>query len=280
MKAAASELDVNVSTVARRLDALEDDLGQHLFDRSSEGTRPTAAAEELVPFAEEMERAALGFSRTLDGFESEPEGIVRVAAPPGLVDHFLAPVIADLVSCHPRIRIEVLSSIAYADLTRREADIALRAVRPKSGDLVATRLGRAKYTLLASPGVAKRLGRLCRLDDATWVTYGEELAHLDEVAWVVDNVSPERILLRANSLTAQIQAVRSGLGVKPEVTPFLGLDGLAEVKLAPALKKMLPPLPEGSLWLVGHRAHRGVPRIAAVWDFLLGRFREIVASGR
>ena len=276
LKAAARDLGVNVSTVSRRLDALENATSQHLFDRTPEGTQPTAAAELMLPFAERMEREAMGFSRALDGLEAEADGVVRITAPPGVVDHFLAPAIADLVARYPRVRIDVLSSIGYADLTRREADIALRIVRPASGDLVATRLSTASYALVASPALAKRIGRLRDLDDATWVTYGEELGHLPEVSWVTGQVAPERIVLRANSMTAQIEAIRTGLGVRLETRPFLKLPGLKEVKLATGLRRKLRPLPEASLWLVGHRALRDVPRIAAVWAFLLERFRAIV----
>jgi len=87
-------------------------------------------------------------------------------------------------------------------------------------------------------------------------------------------VAPERILLRANSFSAQMQAVRSGVGVKLVAEPFLGLDGVTKVKLSPDLDRSLRTLPTASLWLVGHRALRNVPRVAAVWSFLLETFRE------
>jgi DNA-binding transcriptional LysR family regulator len=277
LKAAAAALGVNISTVSRRLDSLEDGIDQHLFDRTPEGTRPTAAAELLLPFAEQMEQAALGATQALEGLEAEPEGVVRVTAPPGVADHFLAPSIVDLVKRYPRLRVEIIASIGYADLTRREADIALRSIRPASGDLVATRLGTAAYAVAASPKLAKKIGRLRRLEDASWITYGDDLGHLAEVKWVTDQVPEESIVLRATSITAQLEAVRSGLGVRLEVRPFLGLTGITEVPLAPPLRKSLHEMPEGTLWLVGHRALRNVPRIAAVWEFLQQRFRAALS---
>jgi DNA-binding transcriptional LysR family regulator len=276
LKAAAAELSVNISTVARRLDAFEEAIGQHLFDRTSDGSYPTAAAEQLLPFAESMEKAAMGASHAIDGFEAEPEGNVRIAAPPGLVDHFLAGAIAELLALHPRLTIELLSSIAYADLTRREADIALRSMRPAAGDLVATKLGTAASTVVVSPACATARSRVSDLGTLAWITYGEDLGHLPEVTWITTQVPPERIVMRSNSLTAQIQAVRSGLGATVTSRPFLELDGLVEQRFAPKLKKSLRAFPEASLWLVGHRALRDVPRIAATWSFIRERFCRIV----
>jgi len=276
LKSAASQLGVNISTVGRRLDAFEQSVSLHLFDRTPEGTRPTAAAEQLVPFAESMERAAMGFSHALDGLEAEPEGLVRITAPPGVVDHFLAADIAELLARHPRLTVEILSTIGYADLTRREADLALRIMRPARGDLISTKLGTFTSTMLVSPTVAAEVGTLRDLNDLRWVTYAEDLGHLPETSWISSQVAPDRIVMRSNSMSAHLAAVRSGLGATLAPTPYAGLEGLTELSLSRPLAKKLRPLPEGSLWLVGHRALRDVPRIAATWSFLSERFRGVV----
>lgn len=268
LHAAAHDLSVNVSTVGRRLDALEAAVGLHLFDRTPGGTQPTQAADELLPHAEAMERSALGIAHAVDGLEAEPEGLVRLAAPPGLAEQFLAGAIGELLARHPRLRVEILSSIGYADLTRREADLALRTVKPASGDLVARRLGTAPFALAAAPRLAESLGALRDLDDATWITYGEDLAHMPDCQWVTAQVSGARLVLRTSSMTAQIEAARGGVGVVPLPRPFLRLPGLSPVRLARSLARRVRPLPEGALWLVGHRALRHVPRIAATWTFL------------
>jgi DNA-binding transcriptional LysR family regulator len=275
LKAAAGRLDVNISTVARRLDSFEEALSMHLFDRTPDGTVATAAAEQLVPFAESMERAALGFTHALDGLEAEPEGRVRITAPPGIADHFLAPAIGALLTRHPKLSVEIVSSIGYADLTRREADIALRITRPAAGDLVAVRLGTATSTVISSCERAAELEPLRRLDDVCWITYAEDLGHLPETSWITGQVSADRIVLRSNSMTAHLNAIRSGLGVTLSSTPVAALEGLAAVRLAPKLARACLPFPESSLWLVGHRALREVPRIAAVWTFIQDQFRIV-----
>ncbi|MEZ4443837.1 MAG: LysR family transcriptional regulator [Polyangiaceae bacterium] len=277
LTAAARTLHVNISTVSRRLDALEATLGRHLFDRTPDGTRPTAVMEQLAPFAERMEQAAHGLVRGLEGLEAQPEGKVILAAPPGLVDHFLAPRLTELFARHPKLRIEILSAIGYADLTRREADLALRARRPASGDLVATRVGAHPYVVLgaADPPPA----RLRDPARAAWTTWGPDLAMAADARWLAAAVPRDRVLLATSSMTAQIEAVRSGLVYMIAPAPYATLPGLAEVPLSRPLRASLDELPMGSLWLVGHRALRDVPRIAATWDFLVEAFDQPPARG-
>lgn len=272
LKQAATHLSVNVSTVGRRLDALEEAVGIHLFDRTPEGTRPTAAAEALVPFAESMEQAVVGLQQALEGFEVEPEGEVRLTAPPGLVDHFLAPRLHELATRHPKLRLQILSSIGYADLTRREADLALRAIRPAAGDFVATKLVSHGTIIVASTAMARSVGRLRDPDEVRWITWGEDLAHLPDSRWVTQHVATEQVILRTSHMSAQIEAVRSGLGVMLAPVPYGDLRGLAALPCAPKLRASLAEIPQASLWLVGHRALRHVPRIDAVWTWLRSLF--------
>jgi DNA-binding transcriptional LysR family regulator len=274
LKRAAESIGVNISTVSRRLDALEELLGTHLFDRTPDGVRPTAAAEQLVPHAEGMERAAQGFMHGLEGFEVDVEGIVRITAPPGLVDSFLAPALPELCDAHPRLRIQILASVGYADLTRREADLALRIMRPESGDLVATRLAAHPWCVVASPEHAAALGRLRDADATRWVTWGEELAHLPDARWLAAHASREQVVLETSSMRAQLEAVRAGLGCMVVPRPYAELPGLARVRCAGALEKALTAMPEGTLWLVGHRALREVPRVAVVWTWLKRLFER------
>lgn len=270
LKRASHELGVNISTVSRRLDALETLVGAHLFDRTPEGTWPTAAAEQLVPFAERMERAAHEFARGLSGFEVEPEGTVRITAPPGVVDAFIAPALVDLVQAYPRLRIQIVSSIGYADLTRHEADLALRLLRPATGDLVSTRLATHPFLVVAAPTHAAAVGRLRKPEDTRWVTWGEDLAHLPDARWIDEHVPRERVVLETSSMSAQLAAVRAGLGAMLAPVPYADLPGLTAMDCTPRLRRSLAALPEGTLWLVGHRALREVPRIAAVWGWIKG----------
>src|SRR5262245_1917158 len=89
LAAAAARLGMDVSTVSRRIDRLEDDLGAHLFERTKDGTIPTAAAEAMVAAAEEMERGLARFATAVDAIEKTAEGVVRLTCPPGVADAFI-----------------------------------------------------------------------------------------------------------------------------------------------------------------------------------------------
>jgi len=280
MKQAGATLGVNVSTVARRLDALEERLGHFLFDRTPDGTVPTAATEALLPFAEAMEHAAHGAANALDGLEREVEGVVRLTAPPGLIDHFFGDLFVTLAERHPKLRVEMISSIGYADLTRREADLAVRAIRPAVGDLVAVRLVHdVPYAVVASPEVAAEHDGLRDARRARWTTYTAALDHLPETAWTVAQAG-DQLVLRTDSFTTQLQSVRAGLGLMVAPEPYAELEGVAAVRLSPKLRRSLAVLPRGTLWLVGHRALRHVPRVAVVWDALLEAFDVSRSRGR
>lgn len=137
LSGAGAALSLDASTVSRRLAGLEEALGATLFDRTRDGVLPTAAAEQLLSAAEDAENAAFAVARIAEGLERSPEGTVRITAPPLLVDAFLAPAMPGFRKRFPALTLELLASASFADLTRREADIALRMSRPSTGDLVA-----------------------------------------------------------------------------------------------------------------------------------------------
>lgn len=268
LKRAAPTLGVNISTASRRLDALEDELGVRLFDRTPEGAKPTDAAERLLVHAEAMERGAMGIMRAVDGLEVEPEGVVRLAAPPGVADHFLVPRLGSLLERHPKVRLQILASIGYADLTRREADLALRMRRPSGGDFTVKRLAKYPYVVITAD---RRRRSSKRFDDASrlsWVTWGEDLGSRGDRRWVFEHAGTDAVLLETSSMTAQLEAVREGLGVMLVPLPYVGLRGVRRLMLSERLEASLATIPADSLWLVGHRALRDVPRIAAVWEWL------------
>jgi DNA-binding transcriptional LysR family regulator len=271
---AAQALETHASTIGRRLAALEAALGGHLFDRASDGLHATDLAEALVPLAEAMEARIADVRRVIEGRETEPEGWVRVTAPPGIATFFVAPALPRLYARYPGLRVELLPSVAYADLTRHEADLALRAGLPSSGDLLSTRVAEITMRPLASPSVVEDLGALRRLDDAWWLQWSDTLAHLPDARWIASNVSADRIALRCSTFEPLVLAARAGVGVMMGGAGTFGPEPLEPVRLAPALAKRLPPFPQGSLYLVGHRALRDVPRIAAVWDFIVDAARD------
>jgi len=283
---AAARLGLDVSTVSRRLDRLEDELGVALFDRTRDGTVATAAAEAMLPAAEDMERGLAQFAAAVDAIETTAEGVVRLTAPPGVADAFIAPLLARFYQRFPRVTVELDASIGYADLTRREADLAVRAVRPKSGDLIAVKVVATPVMPMTSPAYASELGRLARWSDARWITWGADLAQLATARWFREHVADTAPVLRTSHYASQLAAAAAGLGVVLASEPFRFVRSLVPVAIRRTLQPSWDALPVEELWLVGHRALRTVPRIAALWDFLAehladpSRASELMGSSR
>jgi DNA-binding transcriptional LysR family regulator len=265
---AGARLSLDISTVSRRLDRLEESVGAPLFDRTREGTAPTAFAEQMLAPAEEMELAAIRFSAAGAQRETTVEGTVRLTVPPGIADAFVAPALVRLHVRHPKLVVELDASVGYANLTRREADLAIRFVRPASGELVSVKLVTAQAAALGSAEYAHELGKLKRLEDARWIMWDHDLAHIPDAVWLRKHGPSIAPVFRTSHFASQLAAARAGLGLVVTAQPF-AKAGLVEVAHARALDAVWSDLPTSTLWLVGHQALRHVPRVAAVWSFVL-----------
>ena len=128
MRAAAERLGVNHSTVLRRIAQLEERLGVHMFEKLPSGYRLTAAGEEVLEFAEQMEASSHQLETRVFGRDQSVRGLLRVTLAPSLATHLLMPDFADFARLHPDIEMDILSSGEVANLTNREADVAIRVV--------------------------------------------------------------------------------------------------------------------------------------------------------
>jgi DNA-binding transcriptional LysR family regulator len=273
LAAAAPRLGADVSTVSRRIERLEAELGVPLFERGATGMTLTAAGARLVPAAEAMARALGELGVALAAVEAEATGVVRLTGPPGVIETFVAPALPRFYARHPRVAVELDASVGYADLTRGEADLALRVARPASGELVAQRLVATRSLPAASPSYAASLGTLTDLAAARWIGWGHDLAQIPEARWLATHVAVGPVL-RTSSFSAQLGAAASGVGVTLVPAPYLPRAGLVPVRLGRSLARAKAALPAGELWLVGAAAHRRVPRIVALWDFLVDELTQ------
>lgn len=256
------------STVSRRLAALEETVAASLFDRGRGGIAATEAAEALLPVAEEIEHAMARFAGAAESLERDVSGIVRVACPPDAAEVLIAPHLPALFARYPGLRIDLLAGEQVVDVARRVADIALRIVRPETGDLIVRTLAPVDWVLAATPKLAKALGALRSWRDVPWVTFGDRLAHIPAARWVRDHAEADPVV-RSDSLRFQIAVVCNGLGAA--LMPAKNVDhyGLVPVKIGRRLRRSMTPWPQDDLFLVTHRALRKVPRVSAVWDFLV-----------
>lgn len=272
--AAAKALGLDASTVSRRLVALEEALGASLFDRGRDGVALTKAAEDLLPVAEEIEEGFGRFAHAVGGLEREVAGTVKLACPPDLAEVVLAPLIPQLLDKHPRLRVVIDPGEGVVDLSRREADLALRTVRPQRGDLLVTRVLSARWVLAGHPILTKKLGTLRAWADAPWVGWGDRLSHVPAARWLAEHVKGHEPRLRSDSLMVQLAVLRAGGGVALVPAPSIDHYGLVPVKLAPALRDDAASWPTDELFLATHRALRDVPRIRVVWELLLAQLAK------
>src|SRR3569832_2108281 len=171
LAAAASRLGLDTSTVSRRLAALEEELGERLFERTRAGLQPARAAERVLAAAEAMESAHARRARDASDIEHLAEGEVRISTAPGLSSTFIAPALPRLRKQYPRISIELDAVIAPRDLTRHEADLALRSVRSQGADLVTTKLVTAPWVAAAAPRVVALFCLFFVLCAALWALW-------------------------------------------------------------------------------------------------------------
>lgn len=272
LSAAARALGQAQPTVRARIEALERKLGTVLFTRSSQGLLPTEAARALYAHARAMAHASDAFLRAASASPGQVAGTVRVAVSEFVGQEVLPPMLARLRVRHPGLVLEVAASNSSADLTRQEADLALRMHRPSGEALVARKLGEvalgffAHRDYLAARGMPNELADLTSHDliGSDRSTSDRRLAEAVLPAPVL-----ARIVLRTDSHPGQLAAARAGLGIAVVQRPA----GLVDPTLRPVLPELvLARLP---LWLVAHRNLLDVPRVRAVFDHLaedMGRY--------
>ncbi len=239
---AADALGVNYTTVARRIRRAEEALGHPLFERLPDGYRPTAAAHLIAQHADQMEDTEHSMMRQLQGIETTLSGVLTLTAPQLLIANFLAPVIEQFTNMHPNIELRILATNTLLDLTRLEADLAIRISRTPGDTLKGLRLLRQENASFASQEIADRIA-----SDPTamidWIVYD---AYPDLPKGIDAGFPNNRVRYRFDDMVAMLGAAQAGLGVV-RMPMFLGraATGLA-------LVPVLSPQPYADIWVVGH----------------------------
>lgn len=262
LAAAARQLGVDQTTVARRLRTLEQDLGTPLFERNDGLWRPTAVGGRVLERAGRIEEDVAGISRLAEAGAAAVGGVVRITAVGAFIGDWLVPRLSGLYTRHPELCVDLVASNDNLNVARREADIAIRLARPASGDLLIRKLADVGFALY---GAAR--GDL-QVSAGDWVAYNEDLAHTPEMRRLQAMLGSGRIRLRANSVRGLARAVADGVG-----------QGLLPCFLAdpdPRLARLSGPHPVLSreLWMLIHPDARPLPRVAATADWLVACFGE------
>lgn len=272
LSAAAKATGVSQPTLGRHIDRLETALGATLFVRGRAGMTPTPAALRIAEAAQAMRAAEAAVSMQAAGHASELKGVVRISASEIFATFFLPAILGDLLAQMPAIEIELAASNDQADLMARDADIAVRMVRPMQNDLIARKVNDMATGAFAHAGYLERFAEPADIAGLA----GHAIVGFDRSDLVIRGfaaaglkVGRDFFRFRCDDQAACWRAVCDGVGI--------GFGPLALARREPALRRILQAyaLPSLPVWLVSHRELRTSARIRAVSDFLGERLAQL-----
>ena len=274
LSAAARLLGLTQPTVGRHIDALEEALGLALFTRSQGGLVPTESALALAPHAEAMASAAEALRRAATGEAEEDRGTVRITASEIIGTEVLPEMLTRFREKHPRIAIELLISNRTEDLLQRDADIAIRMIRPTQSALVAKKIGEIKLSLYAHKAYLAAHGAPTTMEELTQhpiIGFDRE-ASIRRLKDFGLPLTREMFAYRCDSDVAQFAALRAGFGLGmcqdplakkyPDLLPIKHID----------LKFLL------DVWVVMHEDLKTSLRMRLMFDHLAEEFRQYIAG--
>ena len=268
LSAAGRSLAVNHTTVGRRLDAFEQELGVRLFRRSPSGFSLTEAGSSLLTDAEAAEAAVLAGRRRVLGTDDSLEGVLRVTTTDVLARTFVLPVLEDLQRDHPRLDLVLLASNTFADLERGDADLAVRIAPTETPSLVTKRFGEITYGLY---GGERYLSQRGTPDEArglaghTVLAYTGALGKSEQGGWLEARATDARIGLRSDSIAALLDSAARGRGLTVLPDPMAALDD--RLRRVPWSET----IPSRSAWFVFHPDQRSNARLRAAIDAMEAR---------
>lgn len=262
-------LGVHQTTVLRRLDNMEKELGVSLFNRTRDGLFLTASGEEAYNAAERVLPDFEYLERQLAGRDSRPEGRVRVATTDTLLNGLISPLLAEVRELYPGIELETITGNEVVSLSRRDADIAIRPTNDPQETLVGRCVGTIESAIYGATKYLEIAPPLESLADHSWVVPDDSLGHIASARWFHKHFKHTSPAIRCNSLQSILAMLRagSGLGIVP---CYMGDE-------APELERVLEPMKgQGvGLWLLTHQDLRRMARVRAVLDLLYKRLDSL-----
>lgn len=278
LPAAAARIGLDHSTVFRRLGRIEQALGLALFERRRDGYAATAAGEEIVALARRLDEDVTGVTRKIAGRAPTPSGEVRVTTADSLLVHLMTPLFARFRDHCPEVRLDVVVANQSLNLSKRDADVAIRAGDDPPPTLVGRRVARIAWALYGRRDavLAARNEAPGAVDDREvdpghpWVALGDDLSTMTVARFPAETEPPRRVVYRTNSVLALAEAVEAGIGIG-HLPCFVG-------DVRPDLVRLAPPEPRfaADLWLLTHPDLRKAARVRALLDFLA----EAIAAER
>jgi DNA-binding transcriptional LysR family regulator len=262
---AARTLQAQQPTLSRHIAELESQLGLPLFERTGRGVTPTAAALAIADAARQMQVGAEQLARTLTRGREATGGTVRITTSDVAATWLLPRVLAELRAAEPGIQVELVASNTVANLLRREADIAVRMLRPTQGSLIAKKLGEIAICAAAHAGYLERAGtprQPQELLQHSLIGYDRDETILRGFAAMGLALTRENFAVRTDDQVVYGRLLAEGAGI--------GFVAAYTLPQCPGVRRVLPMLKIAPLpcWLAVHREIRGNPVVRRVYDFL------------
>lgn len=264
---AGKRLGADTSTIFRSVQRIEKNLGQALFTRSRKGYFATDIALQMVAHAEKIE-AELEAARTVSlGAQDDVAGVVRITTVDAILYNLLIPHLAALGAEHPKLQLEISTSLQVANLSKRDADIAIRATTHPPEHLVGHCLGRAHFAIYGANSLFQGKRKPKSLEEYDWIALDDGLIEDPTGKWRRKNYPKVVPRYRFESLIAVSEAVRAGVGIAALST--------FKAKRDPALRALTPELENCSIdvWVLAHPDSRHLRRIAAVYNYIAKTIR-------
>jgi DNA-binding transcriptional LysR family regulator len=268
--AAAANLHVTHTTVSRRITALEDSMDTQLIIRTEKGTKLTSAGELLVPYAERIESTAIEMVEKLQGTNRQLCGSVRIGAPDGLGNHFLATHMGQFQQMHPQLEVELTPVPIYYSLAKREIDILVTVKKPTSNDIIARKISMSRLGLFASEDYLSKHPPIEKITDLSghhFVDYIYDLLYDENLKFLREFTSNIKAALRSSTIVGQMNAIKAGTGIG--VIPYFMAHG--EPDLIPVLPERFI---EREFWLQVTPDSRQLARVRATIDFIVAQMEE------
>lgn len=273
LNGACKRLGVNHSTVFRRINALEQKLRVRLFERRDARYIMTGPGETLLSRTEQITTAINEVDRLIVGGDQTLEGTIRITAPDGFACYSLPPLIAEFIGLYPGIKIELLASGDDFNLSRLEADIAIRSTSSPPEHLIGRKLFTMSWNLYGSPQFFKKpLGSFGVRQLANYPLIGPDrsLLRIKPMQWLEKHGEKLNIIARANTFMAMAALARQGVGMALLPADVAqGLQLLGQIKGQKMERKEEPF--SSDVWLLTHPDYRGNAKVRTCMQFLTDR---------
>jgi DNA-binding transcriptional LysR family regulator len=266
LSGAARNLGYNHSTIFRRINKIEENTGVRFFERLPHGYVMTDAGETAMRYAEKIETEVQALSREVLGQDMRLQGRVRVTSPEGIATDHMPRAAASFCRINPGISIDIIANSAALDLSRREAEVAIRATARPPDNAFGRKICDFRFALYAAPAYLDRIGDI-PLQECDWCMLDGVVSWLVPSVWKKRELGDARVVFSALSTRSVVTAAVAGMGITA-LPVYMGDAEPRLVRVSNPLKHL-----DMELWALTHPDLKDSARVRAVMEFLYGFFR-------